>query len=91
MMLAILHHLVLKQWQNFERVAEFANQITSKYFLIEFVDEKDEKVKQISAETPEWYNFESLINALGKFFKILKKEKISDTRVLILCKKDLTA
>ncbi len=86
---AIVHHLVFKQLQNFDRVVETLNSFTGKWLLLEFPSPEDEKVKGMWQERCSWYNLDNLNLALAKHFKIIKVvDSYPATRKLILCEKN---
>ena len=84
---AILHHLVLKQWQDFDRVADFADKITERYLLIEFVEGEDEMCKKLGPAVPATYTRQECIRALGRYFRIVSEHPLTPTRRFCLCEK----
>ena len=86
-MAAIVHHLVLSQWQDFERVARFADLIAEKHLLVEYVDGADPMCREMAPVMPPSYRKENLLNALGKHFRVISESPLTSTRTLILCVK----
>jgi hypothetical protein len=84
---AILHHLVLNQWQNFDRVADFADKITERYLLIEFVEGEDEMCRKIAPAVPATYTRQKCILAFEKYFRIVSEHPLTPTRRFCLCEK----
>ncbi len=87
-MAAIVHHLVLRQWQDFERVADFADETTDRHLLIEFVDARDEMCREIAPVMPAAYTAENFVRALEKRFRIVSEHVLTPTRRYYLCEKD---
>lgn len=89
--LALMHHLVFTQWQNFERIAELFDCFTNKWLLIEFIPRDDEKSRLLLArkeDTYDWYTFENFIKVMeNKYNKIEVFESFPQGRKLVLCHK----
>ena len=62
--LSLIHHLVLKQWQNFDRLAEALSAFSDKWVLLEFVPREDEYVRAHWDERFDWYSLETLVKHL---------------------------
>ena len=85
---AIVHHLVFKQLQNFDRIASTLNSFSSKWVLVEFPCPDDEKVKSMWTDRCNWYKLDNFISALEKQFTIENiYESYPPTRKLLLCQK----
>jgi SAM-dependent methyltransferase len=87
---AVVHHLVISQWQNFERVVELLTDFTSRYLLVEFVPLGDDKVEEIlthsAIESTDFYTLENFKAALSKVYSNLETfPSHPDGRTLILC------
>jgi SAM-dependent methyltransferase len=87
---AVVHHLVISQWQNFERVVELLTDFTSRYLLVEFVPMGDDKVEEIlthsAIESTEFYTLDNFMAALAKVYSNLETfPSHPDGRTLILC------
>ena len=87
---AVVHHLVISQWQNFERVVDLLTDFTSRYLLVEFVplgDDKGEEILTHSAiESTEFYTLDNFKKALSKVYSSLETfPSHPDGRTLILC------
>lgn len=86
--LALIHHLVFKQLQNFDRIAETLNAFTRRWVLVEFPLPEDERVREMRNDRCSWYNLDNFINALNKSFEIVGAfDSFPSTRRLILGKK----
>jgi hypothetical protein len=90
---ALLHHLVLTQWQDFERVAALLDCLVKKWLLIEFIPLDDDKARILLArhqrDAFDWYTLENLDRALARYFphrEVL--ESHPPGRRLILCGRD---
>lgn len=85
---ALVHHLVFKQWQNFDRISETLSAFSKKWVLVEFPLPEDDKVKEMWTDRCNWYNIENFIKSIKVNFDV---EEIFDsypvTRKLILCQK----
>ncbi len=88
--LALIHHLRFTYNIPLENVAEYFCNI-SKYLIIEFVDKKDSKVQKMLLNRKDIfddYTKENFETVFEKYYKILNKERISDTeRTLYLMEK----
>ncbi len=94
--LALVHHLVLTNWQSFERVVGLLECFTTRWLLLEFVPLEDEKsqilLSHFQRESFEWYTLENLQRELAKRFKNQRLwESHPEGRTLILCEKEDTA
>ena len=89
---ALIHHLIISQWQSFERVTETLHKFSKKWLLVEFVPAEDEMAKKLlyrKKENFDWYNLENFISALeNKFSEIEIFDSSPEGRKLLLCKKD---
>lgn len=86
--LALMHHLVFKQWQNFERIAEALSVFSDKWALLEFVPRDDEYVKACWHERFDWYTLENLTKSLYRHFsKIQVHDSYPEGRKLLVCEK----
>ncbi|MFA5509124.1 MAG: class I SAM-dependent methyltransferase [Vulcanimicrobiota bacterium] len=87
---AVIHHLVISQWQNFDRVVELLSDFTTQYLLVEFVPLEDDKVKEIlrhsAIPSTDFYTLENFMKALSKVYKNLETfPSHPEGRTLILC------
>lgn len=88
LVLALVHHLVFRQWQNFDRIVETLSDFTKEWLLVEFPLPEDEKVRGMWTDRCAWYNLNNFISSLKVKFEV--KEVIDSyplTRKLLLCKK----
>jgi len=85
---ALVHHLVFKQLQNFDRIIETFSHFTNRWLLIEFPLPEDEKVKLMWVDRCRWYNLENFTASLNARFEIKKTfDSFPATRKLFLCEK----
>lgn len=85
--LAIVHHLAFAQQLTFaEIVSQFAS-FSSKYLIVEFIEQSDQYITDFLKEGFEWYTKENFIWELEKRFRILDSRPSTphETRTLYLC------
>jgi cyclopropane fatty-acyl-phospholipid synthase-like methyltransferase len=90
MALALTHHLVFHQQQNFKRIVSALREYTTRWLLIEFVTMEDSYIQRwnIRFERYGWYtraNFEEALAA--SFTDVQCVGAVTDTRFLYLCEK----
>ena len=90
---AVLHHLVFKQRQNFDRILESIKAFNPKQVLIEFVSKEDEKSKILLTQTASdfsWYTQDNFEKSLENHFRIINKvTSFPPTSCLYLCKSEI--
>ena len=82
LVLAFIHHLVISNNLSFEMVADFLSKIT-KYLIIEFVPKEDSQVELLLKtrnDIFDFYNIETFKEEFSKYFKIIKEEKIDNSK-----------
>jgi hypothetical protein len=88
--LALIHHLAISNNLPFVKIAEFFTKI-GEYIVIEFVPKNDSQVQKLLRNREDVfddYEINSFEKGFGKYFKILDKESIKESkRVLYLLKK----
>jgi len=88
--LALIHHLALTNNIPFDKIAEMFSNIT-RYLIIEFVAENDEKIKLMTLHKKNLltgYSLESFLTAFKNYFSLLDTKEIGDSgRTLFLMKK----
>jgi SAM-dependent methyltransferase len=67
--MALVHHLVFKQYVNFDSIAYNISNFTRKKAIVEFVPADDEHVSKWSPERFPWYTLENFIKAMLKYFR----------------------
>jgi hypothetical protein len=85
--LAIVHHLAFAQQLTFsEIVGQFAL-FSSKYLIVEFIEQSDQYITDFLKEGFEWYTKENFVRELEKRFRILESRPSTphETRTLYLC------
>lgn len=89
--LALVHHLALSSNIPLPLIADYFDQLTRKYLIIEFVPASDIKAQQLTARKttqPHNYDIENFESAFSRHFRIEKKDRIPGTeRQLYLLKK----
>ncbi|MEW6278331.1 MAG: class I SAM-dependent methyltransferase [Candidatus Eremiobacterota bacterium] len=69
--LALIHHLVITQWQSFERVVTALSSLTQRCLVLEYVpltDEMARKLLSYQRESFDWYTLDNLAAALKARF-----------------------
>ncbi len=83
--LALIHHLAISNNLSFDMIAKYFANLT-KYLIIEFIPKDDSQV-QILLKTREDifkdYNEKNFINIFSKYFKIIKKDKIKNSKRIL--------
>ena len=86
--LALVHHLVFKNFLNFDVIARELSCYTERWLLVEFVPAHDPHLISWPLDRAEWYNLDSFCRALGRFFnKIEVLESAPAPRKLVLCER----
>lgn len=71
MALALIHHLVITQWQNFDRVVRLLGDLSGRWLLVEFVPLSDDMAQILlrhAREEFEWYTLENFLEAMRRCF-----------------------
>jgi len=85
---AIVHHMILRQWQNFERIVLLLDTFTEKWLLIEFIPKKELEGLSVQNNNFDWYSYENLILTLRKYYKrITELDSFPIGRKILLCEK----
>lgn len=85
--LAIVHHLAFGQQLTFpEIVSQFAL-FSSKYLIVEFIEQSDQYITDFLKKGFEWYTKDNFVRELEKKFRILDSRPSTphETRTLYLC------
>jgi len=86
--LALIHHLVFKQWQSFPRIIETLKSFSNKYVIVEYVPIDDQFIAGCWEERFEWYTLENFTAELEKnFSKVESFDSHPEGRKLLLCTK----
>lgn len=91
MALALIHHIAISNNVPFDSIAQwFAN--LGEYLIIEFVPKEDSQVQKLLRTRKDifpWYNEEIFEKSFLEHFKLIKKQKIKNSkRTLYLMKRD---
>jgi hypothetical protein len=88
--LAVVHHLVSKQYLNFGQIARTFSLFSQKWLLVEFMPPDDEWVQNWLTPEFSWYTLENFISELSNYFKDIEVlESYPSPRKLLFCKKYL--
>lgn len=84
--LALVHHLVIAQWQSFDRVAELLGGLTRKWLVLEWVPAEDEMARRLLSHgrEVEEYTLDALVAALRKVFTTVEVLDEGPGRQLLL-------
>ena len=70
--LAVVHHLVSKQYLNFEQISQTFNLFSNKWALVEFMPPEDEWVQNWLTPEFSWYTQENFILHMKQYFSQLE-------------------
>jgi len=83
MALALTHHLILKYGYDIDYIFTEFLKYTNKYIMVEFMPlglwTPGSKV-----DIPEWYNEEYFRRHFEKYFKVIKREKLEENRIIFI-------
>ena len=86
---ALVHHLIIHQYHDFERVVGTLKPFTKRWLLVEFVapdDPKSRTMLERSLRDFSWYDLKSFMETLQRHFnKVEALEPYSESRTLLLC------
>ena len=90
--LGLVHHLVFKNYLDFDVIAKELSKYADRWLVVEFVPPGDpyprEKWVNKRGCIPEWYRLENFLSALRRFFpKVEVLESASKPRKLVFCRK----
>jgi len=86
--LALIHHLVFKQWQNFSRIIETLDAVSRKWIIVEFIPKDDKFIRPLWEERFSFYTLDNFITTLEQYFKHIRVfDSYPEGRKLILCEK----
>lgn len=88
MALAVIHHLVFHQRQDFQRIIEGLQRYLGRWLVIEFIDIADSYIQRwsVNFERYQWYTragFEEILHS--NFQSVQHVGSVADTRHLYLC------
>ena len=91
MALALIHHIAISNNVPFDSISSWFSNL-GEYLIIEFVPKEDSQVQKLLRTRKDifpWYNEEIFEKSFYKYFKIIKKQKIKNSkRTLYLMKRD---
>lgn len=87
--LAIIHHLAFAQQLTFEEILNQFSMFTSKYLIVEFIEQDDRYITDFLKAGFEWYTRANFEKVLLKDYNIIdtKPSTPKETRVIYLCEK----
>ena len=89
MALALIHHIAISNNVFFDDIALWFSKL-GKYLIIEFVPKEDSQVQKLLKTRNDifnWYKIDQFEKSMSKYFKIIKKDKIKNSkRVIYLMK-----
>lgn len=87
--LAIVHHLAFRQQLTFREIIEQFSLFTSRYLLVEFIQQEDIFIKDFKKDGFEWYTEKNFLLELMNNYEILDSYPSTPkkTRTLYLCEK----
>ena len=85
--LAIVHHLAFAQQLSFAEIIGQFTLFTSRYLIVEFIEQNDQYITNFLKNGFEWYTKENFVRELKKNFKILETRLSTpcETRTIYLC------
>jgi len=88
--LALIHHLVFKQWQDLPRIMETFAAFSNKWAVVEFIPVDDEFIRSCWEDRFSFYTLDNLVNAAKVYFADISiHESSPQGRKLLLCEKKL--
>ncbi len=85
--LAIVHHLAFAQQLTFSEIVSQFALFSSKYLIVEFIEQSDRYITDFLKQGFDWYTKENFVIELEKRFRILESRPSTphETRTLYLC------
>jgi hypothetical protein len=86
--LALVHHLVFKQYARFDQIVSGLDSFAKRWVVVEFIPKEDQFVSKWWSPQYTWYTLENFMNALTRCFrKLTILPSDPQPRVLVLCEK----
>ena len=84
--MAIVHHLAFAQQLSFTEIINQISVFTTKYLIIEFIEQTDQYIWDFRKEGFEWYTKDNFEKELKRKYKILeiKRSTPSESRYIYL-------
>jgi hypothetical protein len=83
MALALTHHLILKYGYDIDYIFTEFLKYTNKYIVVEFMP-LGLWTPASKVDIPEWYNEEYFRKHFEKYFKLVKREKLEENRIIFI-------
>lgn len=91
-LLGVIHHLYFTNSIDFDQQVLLYSKLSTDYLLVEFISDKDDKVKIISKNNPirlRSYSESNFISSFEREYVLLSQESVSETRKLFLFRKNV--
>jgi hypothetical protein len=86
--LALVHHLVSKQYLTFDQISQTLNSFSRRWTLVELIPPEDQYVRDWRTTNFAWYTTENLMSSLRTYFpRIEIFDSYPPPRKLLLCEK----
>lgn len=86
MMLAVIHHLLLRSQVPMDRIATLCSRLTTKYLILEWVPPSDVKFRELLRGRDALYTHitESLFReAFAQYFDVIREETLANGRIML--------
>jgi hypothetical protein len=87
LMLALVHHLVFKEFLRFEHIVEGVAPFVGRWLIIEFIPRDDRYVREWCTSDHDWYRLEELVRALEKYFVVRSILPSHAPRSILMCER----
>lgn len=87
LMLAVIHHLILREQVPLQRIAELCALLTERWLLVEWVPPSDPMYQEWLRGRDDLYGHlaeSNLLQALTPFFRLSRRQELGNERVLLL-------
>jgi SAM-dependent methyltransferase len=91
MMLAVIHHLLLRSQVPMDRIATLCSNLTTKYLILEWVPPSDTKFKELLRGRDELYTHiteSSFRDSFAPYFSIVSEQTLANGRIMLHFVKD---
>jgi len=86
--LALVHHLVFKQYMNFQQIVDGLAAFSSKSLVVEFIPREDIFVREWWSDRYSWYTLEEFKKSLYRFYRTITTfPSFPEPRLILLCEK----
>jgi SAM-dependent methyltransferase len=91
MMLAVIHHLLLRSQVPMDRIATLCSNLTTKYLILEWVPPSDTKFKELLRGRDELYTHiteSSFRDSFAPYFSVVREQTLANGRIMLHFVKD---